>query len=215
MTDSIYDSKVGLATLAKYADMYGLSETSGVEIEEYSPKISDTDPVRSAIGQGTNNFTTAQLARYVTTIANRGTCYNLTLISKVTDSNNHLLYENDATVRNTIEEITDSEWNAIQLGMKRVVEGKAYFNELDVTAAGKTGTAQESKSRANHALFVCFAPYEKPEIAIATRIAFGYSSDYAAQTTKDALAFYYGKDDDEDILTGTASNIQTGTVSGD
>ena len=114
-----------------------------------------------------------------------------------------------------IEDITDSEWNAIQLGMKRVVEGKAYFNELDVTAAGKTGTAQESKSRANHALFVCFAPYEKPEIAIATRIAFGYSSDYAAQTTKDALAFYYGKDDDEDILTGTASNIQTGTVSGD
>ena len=215
MTDSIYDSKVGLSTLAKYADMYGLSETSGVEIEEYSPKISDTDPVRSAIGQGTNNFTTAQLARYVTTIANRGTCYNLTLISKVTDSNNHLLYENDATVRNTIEEITDSEWNAIQLGMKRVVEGKAYFSELDVTAAGKTGTAQESKSRANHALFVCFAPYEKPEIAIATRIAFGYSSDYAAQTTKDALAFYYGKDDDEDILTGTASNIQTGTVSGD
>ena len=215
MTDNIYDSKVGLATLAKYADLYGLSETSGVEIEEYAPKISDTDPVRSAIGQGTNNFTTAQLARYVTTIANRGTCYNLTLISKVTDSNSHLLYENNATVRNVIEDVGNAEWNAIQLGMKRVVEGKAYFNEIDVTAAGKTGTAQESKSRANHALFVCFAPYEKPEIAIATRIAFGYSSDYAAQTTKDVLGFYYGKDDDEDILTGTASNIETGTVSGD
>ena len=215
ITDNIYDSKVGLATLAKYADMYGLSETSGVEIEEYAPKISDTDPVRSAIGQGTNNFTTAQLARYVTTIANRGTCYNLTLISKVTDSNNHLLYENNATVRNVIEDVGNAEWNAIQLGMKRVVEGKAYFNEIEVTAAGKTGTAQESKSRANHALFVCFAPYEKPEIAIATRIAFGYSSDYAAQTTKDVLGFYYGKDDDEDILTGTASTIETGTVSGD
>ena len=215
MTDNIYDSKVGLATLAKYADMYGLSETSGVEIEEYSPKISDTDPVRSAIGQGTNNFTTTQLARYITTIANRGTCYNLTLISKVTDSNSHLLYENNATVRNVIDVVGTGEWNAIQLGMKRVVEGKAYFNEIDVTAAGKTGTAQESKSRANHALFVCFAPYENPEIAIATRIAFGYSSDYAAQTTKDVLGFYYGKDDDEDILTGTASNIETGTVSGD
>ena len=215
MTDNIYDSKVGLATLAKYADLYGLSETSGVEIEEYAPKITDTDPERSAIGQGTNNFTTAQLARYVTTIANRGTCYNLTLISKVTDSNSHLLYENNATVRNVIEDVGNAEWNAIQLGMKRVVEGKAYFNEIDVTAAGKTGTAQESKSRANHALFVCFAPYEKPEIAIATRIAFGYSSDYAAQTTKDVLGFYYGKYDDEDILTGTASNIETGTVSGD
>lgn len=215
MTDNIYDSQTGLATLAKYADMYGLSETSGVEIEEYSPKISDTDPIRSAIGQGTNNFTTTQLARYVTTVANRGTCYNLTLIDKVTDSNNNLLYDNEATVRNTIDDMKTSSWNAIQLGMKRVVEGKSYFRELGVTAAGKTGTAQESKSRANHALFVCFAPYEKPEIAIATRIAFGYSSDYAAQTTKDILAFYYGEDDTEDIVTGTASNIETGTVSGD
>ena len=215
MTDNIYDSQTGLATLAKYADMYGLSDTSGIEIEEYSPKISDTDPVRSAIGQGTNNFTTTQLARYVTTVANRGTCYNLTLIDKVTDSNNNLLYENEATVRNTMDEITNSTWNAIQLGMKRVVEGKAYFSELDVTAAGKTGTAQESKSRANHALFVCFAPYENPEVAIATRIAFGYSSDYAAHTTKDVLAFYYGKDDNEDVVTGTASQIQTGVSTGD
>lgn len=215
MTDNVYDSKTGLSILAKYADLYGLSETSGVEIEEYSPKISDADPIRSAIGQGTNNYTTTQLVRYITTVANRGTCYNLTLIDKVTDSNNNLLYDNHATVRNTLDDVKTSTWNAIQLGMKRVVEGKSYFKELNITVAGKTGTAQENKSRANHALFLCFAPYEKPEIAIATRIAFGYSSDYAAQTTKDVLAFYYGVDDDEDIVTGTASDIETGTVSGD
>ena len=215
MTDNVYDSKTGLSILAKYSDLYGLSETSGVEIEEYSPKISDADPIRSAIGQGTNNYTTTQLVRYITTVANRGTCYNLTLIDKVTDSNNNLLYDNKATVRNTLDDVKTSTWNAIQLGMKRVVEGKSYFKELNITVAGKTGTAQESKSRANHALFLCFAPYEKPEIAIATRIAFGYSSDYAAQTAKDVLAFYYGVDDDEDIVTGTASDIETGTVSGD
>ncbi len=215
MIDNIYNSQAGLDTLAKYADMYGLSETSGVEIEEYSPKISDTDPIRSAIGQGTNNFTTAGLARYITTVANKGTCYNLTLIDKVTDSNSNLLYDNEATVRNTLENVSLSTWNAVHLGMKRVVEGKAYFKDLGITVAGKTGTAQESKSRANHALFVCFAPYESPEIAIATRIAFGYSSDYAAQTTKDILAFYYGEDDTEDVVTGTASDIETGTVSGD
>lgn len=215
LTDNLYNSQTGLDALAKYADMYGLSETSGVEIEEYSPKISDTDPVRSAIGQGTNNYTTTQLARYVTTVANKGTCYDLTLIDKVTDSGSNLLYDNEAVVRNTMDDVAESTWNAIHLGMKRVVEGKSYFGELSVDAAGKTGTAQESKSRANHALFVCFAPYEKPEIAIATRIAYGYSSDYAAQTTKDVLAFYYGGDDEEDIVTGTASDIQTGGVSGD
>jgi penicillin-binding protein 2 len=211
----VYDSKTGLSILAKYSDLYGLSETSGVEIEEYSPKISDTDPIRSAIGQGTNNYTTTQLVRYITTVANRGTCYDLTLIDKVTDSNNNLLSDNKATVRNTLDDIKTSTWNAVHLGMRRVVESKSYFKELNITVAGKTGTAQESKSRANHALFLCFAPYEKPEIAIATRIAFGYSSDYAAQTTKDVLAFYYGVDDDEDIVTGTASDIETGTVSGD
>ena len=113
-----------------------------------------------------------------------------------------------------MDDVEISTWNAIQQGMKRVVDGKAYFQELDITVAGKTGTAQESKSRANHALFVCFAPYEKPEIAIATRIAFGYSSDYAAQTTKDVLAFYYGGDDEEDIVTGTASDIETGGATG-
>ena len=215
MTDNVYDSKTGLSILAKYSDLYGLSETSGVEIEEYSPKISDTDPIRSAIGQGTNNYTTTQLVRYITTVANRGICYDLTLIDKVTDSNNNLLYDNKATVRNTLDDIKTSTWNAVHLGMRRVVESKSYFKELNITVAGKTGTAQESKSRANHALFLCFAPYEKPEIAIATRIAFGYSSDYAAQTTKDVLAFYYGVDDDEDIVTGTASDIETGTVSGD
>lgn len=215
LVDNIYDSKTGLSTLAKYSDMYGLSETSGVEIEEYAPKVSDTDPIRSAIGQGTNNYTTAGLARYVTCVANKGTCYDLTLIEKVTDSNSNLLYENEATVRNTLDDVTQSTWNAIHLGMKRVVEKKSYFTDLNVTVAGKTGTAQENKSRANHALFVCFAPYEEPEIAIATRIAFGYASDYAAQTTKDVLAFYYGEDDNEDVITGTAANIQTGTVSGD
>ena len=107
-------------------------------------------------------------------------------------------------------------WNAIRAGMRKVVEAKTYFRELDITVAGKTGTAEQSSSRPNHALFVGYAPYEgTPEIAVTTRILFGYSSDYAAQTTKDVLGFYYGKDDDEDILTGTASNIETGTVSGD
>ena len=78
-----YKSERGTDTLAKYADMYGLSETSGLELEESDPKLSTEDAVRSSIGQGNNNFTTAQLARYVTTVANSGTCYNLTLIDKI------------------------------------------------------------------------------------------------------------------------------------
>lgn len=207
--DGDYNSALGLSKIYKYADMYGLSEKSGVEIEEAEPKVSDELSVLSSIGQGTNNYTTVGLSRYITTVANGGTCYNLTLLDKVTDHNGTLLKDCEAEVRNTIDMPT-SYWDAIHSGMRKVVQTKYYYNDLGVNVAGKTGTAQESKSRTNHALFVCYAPYEEPEIAIATRIAFGYSSDYAARTTREVLKYYYELDDQDAIVSGTADTIETG-----
>ena len=207
--DGDYNSPLGLSKIYKYADMYGLSEKSGVEIEEAEPMVSDELSVLSAIGQGTNNYTTVGLARYVTTVANSGTCYNLTLIDKVTDHNNALLYDNSAEVRNLVE-MPDNYWNAIHTGMRKVVETKYYYSNLGVNVAGKTGTAQESKSRTNHALFICYAPYESPEIAIATRIAYGYSSDFAARTTREAIKYYFKLDDEDTIVSGTADSIESG-----
>ncbi|MBO4461362.1 MAG: penicillin-binding protein [Lachnospiraceae bacterium] len=207
--DGDYNSALGLSKIYKYADSYGLSEKSGVEIEEAEPQVSDELSVLSAIGQGTNNYTTVGLARYVTTVANSGTCYNLTLIDKVTDHNTTLLYDNAAEVRNVLE-MPDNYWNAIHTGMRKVVETKYYYRDLGVNVAGKTGTAQESKSRTNHALFVCYAPYEEPEIAIATRIAFGYSSDFAARTTREVIKYYFELDDEETIVSGTAEQIESG-----
>ena len=210
-----YDSNRGLEKLAKYASLYGLNETSGIEIEESMPQLSDIDSVRSAIGQGTNNFTTVGLARYVTAVANSGTCYELTLLDKVVDHAGNLVYDNKAGVLHEIN-MENSYWNAIHTGMRRVVEAKRYFQEFPVMAAGKTGTAQESKSRPNHALFVGYAPYNSPEIAIATRIAFGYTSDYAAQLTKDVLAYYYDVDEASDNpLTKTATTLTDGVIGAD
>lgn len=214
ITGNSYSSETGLQKLAVYADLYGLSDTSGVEIEEYAPQISDTDAVRSAIGQGSNNYTTVGLARYVTTVANSGTCYNLTLVDRVTDRSGILLWENQAKVRNTVD-LTDSEWNAIHTGMRQVVESKSYYSGLKVNVAGKTGTAEESKSRGNHALFLCYAPYENPEIAITTRIAYGYSSDYAARTTKDVISYYFDLVDEEDLITESASQVGASTAQTD
>lgn len=213
--DGTYNTELGLSTLEKYADMYGLTETTGVEVEEYEPVVSTQDPVRSAIGQGNSGYTTVGLARYVTAVANRGTCYNLTLIDRVTDRNGSVLYENEAEVRNRID-MPSSYWDAIQAGMRKVVEGKTYFEEAAVNVAGKTGTAEEKKGRANHALFVCFAPYENPEIAIATRIAYGYTSDYAAQTTKEVIKYYYGgAEEKEEILNGAAAEVEQVSGGGD
>ena len=201
--DGAYDANLGLEKLSKYADLYGLSEKSGVEIEESVPEVSDEYPVLSAIGQGTNNYTTVGLARYITTVANSGTCYNLTLLDKVTDSNGNLIVDYSPSVRNTIE-LPASYWNAIHSGMKRVVEKKTYYQDLGVTVAGKTGTAEENRNRANHALFVSYAPFENPEITVSTRIAFGYTSEYAANLTRDIYKYYFDLEEEDSILTGTA-----------
>ncbi len=209
-----YNDSVGLQKLAKYADMYGLSEPSGVEIEEYAPEISDIDAVRSAIGHGTNNYTTAGLARYVTTVANSGTCYNLTLVDKVENQSGGLIRDNEAAVRNRID-MDQAYWNAIHTGMRRVVEGKAYFADLDVDVAGKTGTAQENRNRPNHALFISYAPYESPEISVTVRVANGYTSDYAAQIAKDVYEYYYGLKDEDEIITGTAGALAGGAINAD
>ncbi len=209
-----YNSDLGLEKLAKYADLYGLSEKSGVEISEYQPKVSDFDAVRSAIGQGTHNYTTVGLARYVTAVANSGTCYNLTLLDKVTDRDGNLVKEYEAGIRNTID-LPETSWNAIHTGMRRVVEKKSYYANFPIAVAGKTGTAQESASRPNHALFVGYAPYDKPEIAISARVAFGYSSDYAAQIAQDVIKYYYQVEDEETMLTGTADAVSGGATNTD
>ncbi len=210
-----YNSERGTDMLAKYADMYGLSETSGLEVEETDPKLSTEDAVRSSIGQGNNNYTTTQLARYVTTVANSGTCYDLTLIDRITDKNGSLLEDRSANVRNRIE-MDQSYWDAIHTGMRGVVENMSYYGNIGVNVAGKTGTAEQSDKHPNHALFVSYAPYENPEISVTVRITNGYSSSFAAQTAKDFYVYYFKLDDEENILTGQAAeNIRNTAIQSD
>lgn len=205
----VYNETEGLNTLYRYADQFGLTEKSGVEITEYEPDFSDIDPARSSIGQGGTSYTTAGLARYITTVANSGTCYYLTLIDKITDSEGVVLEEHEPDIRNTVE-LPQEYWDAIHLGMRQVVENKTYFSNLAVNVAGKTGTAEQTSSRPNHALFVCYAPYEEPEIAMTVRIPFGYSSDHAAQAARDIIKYYYGLAEEEELITGTADAPDAG-----
>ena len=209
LQDGNYNEEQGLRTLYQYADYYGLTEKSGVEIAESEPQVSDTDPVRSAIGQGSNSYTAVGLARYVSAVANSGTVYDLTLLDHVADSQGTVLQKFEPKIRNVVD-MPDKNWEALHKGMRMVVQNKKYFNDLAVDVAGKTGTAQQTKSRPSHALFVCYAPYQYPEIAIATRIPFGYSSDYAAQVTRDVIKYYYGLAEESDIITGTANSPDAG-----
>ncbi len=211
-TESYYSSEQGLEKLAKYASMFGLDTTSGIEIPEATPQISDESSVPSAIGQGTNNYTTSQLARYITTVANKGTLYNLTLLNKLTDVDGNVLEEYEPQVSATLDEVSDSTWNVVQEGMRNVVlvSHSRTFLELNregFELSGKSGTAQQSKTHPDHALFVGYAPSSNPQIAFATRIANGYSSTYTAEVARDIIRYYYNLASEEELITGTAADI--------
>ena len=209
-----YNSAIGTDKIKKYAEMFGLSETSGLEIAERSPNISDEDAVRSAIGQGTHVYSTSQIAKYITGVANKGTVYDLTLLYKVTDKDGALIKEYESKVYNEVKDVSDSTFEFVHTGMETMVAKDARFQVLrdaGISLAGKTGTAQQSNTHADHVLFVGFAPSDKPEIAVATRIANGYSSGYPAELGRDIVRKYFGIATDADLLQGGAGVLGTET----
>lgn len=210
--DGTYSSDQGTDILRKYAELFGLGEVSGLEIPEREPQISDEDAVRSAIGQGAHIYSTSQLAKYVTGIANRGTVYNLTLLYKVTDVEGNTVKAYTPSIYNEIEEdeISQNTFDLIHQGMNYMVEMDSRFDSVrkaGMTMAGKTGTAQQSETHADHVLFVGFAPSSDPEVAISCRIANGYSSGYPAEIGRDMVLKYFGLADDSELLSGSASQL--------
>ena len=212
---SNYQDESGINKLQKYAAMYGLDAKTGIEIEEAKPSIATEYPVMAAIGQSNNNFTTISLARYATAVSNRGTVYDLTLLDHVQNAvTGDVMETYKPEVRNQITVLSGDEWSTISSGLRGVVEDLTAFNGLSVPAAGKTGTAQQDKTRPNHALFIGYAPYNSPEIAVATRIAFGYSSGNASIVAADIMSYYFGETSLEslmgsEITTSTSTNAVT------
>lgn len=209
-----YDSDAGIEKLAKYAKEFGLGEKSGIEIPESEPQISDEYAVQSAIGQGTNNFTVSQLNRYVSTVANKGTVYNLTLLNKTTDVNGKIIKQYEPVAANKIENVSAQTWDLVHQGMIAMVANNSSFTNLGIQMAGKTGTAQQSAVHPDHGLFVGFAPAEDPEIAVAVRIANGYSSSYAAEIGRDIVRANFKLADKDELITGSAAQLGT-AIAGD
>ena len=212
-SNGVFSDSLGMETLKKYAEMFRMNEKSGLEIDETAPQMASVDVVRSSIGQSDASYTTSQLARYVTTIASRGISYDLTLFDKVTDADGNVLEDYSPEVKGDLD-VSDSTWSTVHEGMRGVASRNAVLSSLDVAVAGKTGTAQEDLSRPSHGLFIGFAPYEDPEIAMAVRITNGYSSGNAVSVANDIFSYVYNLADESEILSGTAntenlSNVRT------
>lgn len=173
-----YNSTYGTNILKKYSDMLGLSTKTGIEIEEGTPGASSQNAIASAIGQGNHRYSTLNLARYVTTLATSGTCYNLTLIDKITDYDGNVIMENHAEVNNQVELSSDI-WNTIHTGMNLAAGTYSAFLPLKMPIAAKTGTAQERTTDPDHATLISYAPYDNPQYCMAVRIQNGYASGNA------------------------------------
>lgn len=206
-----YSSSRGLEKLTDYAKRFGLDSVSGIEVPETDPQISDEDSVRSAMGQGTNNYTTSQLARYISAVANRGTVYDLTLIDHIETVDGKVTMKQKPKIKNTVEGISQNTWDLVHAGMRGVVENNytvfGKLNNSEIQLSGKTGTAQQSTSHPDHGLFVGFAPSNNPELAMAIRIANGYSSTFAAEVGNGVMEYYYEITDPAELITGTAKKV--------
>lgn len=189
--------------MQKYSKLFYLDKKSGIEITESQPHVTDAYGIPSAIGQGTHNYATVHLARYVNTIASRGNIFQLSLIKGIADRDGSFV-ENEAVLENKLE-LADSIWETVNSGMVKFAQNNSVLQDVGISIAGKTGTAQESKVRPDHALFVGYAPADAPEIAIAVRIANGYGSSNATAVGKSIFNYYFNLESQEEIVTGEAS----------
>lgn len=204
----------GVSAISAYAKKMGLGEKTGIELsEEVSGNVSDPaykktlyedaskgrwvdgDTIQTAIGQSFSTFTPIGLANYVATIANGGTRFKTHIIKSIHSTvDGSLIHESNPEIVDEIE-ISDENLNAIKLGMLGVADegsAKQIFNGYPISVGGKTGTAQTNKNVSNNALFVSFAPFDKPEIAVAVVIEHGYRGANAAYVARDIFDEYFG-----------------------
>ncbi len=130
------------------------------------------DQVMSSIGQSINEFTPMQLCVYTSTLANRGIRYKATFLNRVVSSDyRQLELENSPQILSTME-ISDDAYYAYSQGMLAAAKNgtaAATFGNYPIDVAAKTGTAQHGlgSQYSDHGAFVCYAPFDDPEIAVA------------------------------------------------
>lgn len=205
--------RLGIDKLYEYGKKFGLGEYTGIELsgeskgilagpvyrEQIDAEWYPGDTLQASIGQSDHLFTPVQLANYVATLANGGNRYKVHLVKRICSyENNEIIYEAKPEV---VEKINMSPENqeAVLKGMREVAisgTASAVFKDFHIPSAGKTGTASVSKGTAN-GVFVAYAPYENPQIAIAVIAEHGAHGNYAAPVARDIIDAYFGVETDE------------------
>lgn len=186
---------LGIDKMGDIAHAFGLGVPTGVELVETTGNMSNSenhsdytgtewrigDTLQAGIGQSDSIFSPLQLAEYCATVANSGTRYSASILKSIrTYDYSKKLYEREPEVLSTVE-TADYNWAAVQEGMEQVVNSpyneSNYLNFIDCAwhVAGKTGTAQKGENITNDAIFICYGPYDDPEVAVAVVVERGGS----------------------------------------
>lgn len=194
--------RLGAVKLTDYFKQFGLGVKTGVEVNDSSgilvaPATDGVggDTLQFAIGQ-LNAFTPLQVANYTATLANGGTHYKATLIDSIVSYDLSTVYDdNEPEVVNKIE-IKDSTLDLVKEGMLSVTEdgtGRAALGDYPIKVGGKTGTSQVINA-ADHSVFIAYAPFDNPEIAISVVLEHGSSGYTAGTVVRDILDAYFFSD---------------------
>ncbi len=212
--------EVQITKMAKYAAAFGLGEPTGIELaEDIGVMSSDElmqekegrdmyagDTLQAAIGQSESLFSPLQLAEYCAMLANRGERHSASILKSVRSFDfSETVYEREDEILNTLDAPTYI-WEAIAQGMRGVATERIYGTVADVflpapySLAAKTGTSQLGEDRTNNGIFICYAPYEEPEIAIAIVLEHGNAGSEAAPIARQILDYYFSFRDSTAVL---------------
>ena len=201
---------IGADAIANAAAQFGLGEKTGIEVSEAvgsaaSPENKKAikgeqwyaaDTLLSAIGQSINLFTPLQIANYVATIANNGTLYRETIIKRAMSSDyGTLTYESKPEILHKIDD-PNGYLSIVRAGMEDVIKygtAREYFETCSISVAAKTGTTQSDTAQSNSGVFVCYAPTDNPQIAIAVVVEQGGSGAATADVARKIIEYYFNE----------------------
>ena len=213
---------LGIRKLMEYAEDFGLGESTGIELVETTGNMAnpdnhltydvdewvDGDTVQTGIGQSDSLFTPLQLAEYCAAIANGGTRHSAALLKSVRSFDySRQLYQKDTEALSTVE-TADYNWAAVQRGMYLMANditsssltvyyalGNYSYNGVSLPVAAKTGTSQLGEDKTNNAIFMCYAPFDDPQIAISIVVERGQSGANLSSMARNVLDAYFGLGD--------------------
>ena len=194
--------RMGMDTFVDYLTAFGLGQSTGIEIGERtgllpSNNVGENQAPWAAFGQANQLYTPLQLANYIATLVSGGKHCDAHLLKAVKSYDNaEVIAVGNTTAANTIS-ISDSTLQAIKEGMHDLTTSTlaGYFNNCVVDAGAKTGTAQVFSNQTNNGVFVCFAPYEETEIAVAIVFEKGGRGGALASTAVEILNAYFSEEE--------------------